>query len=308
MVPAALAALAAAGAGSIAGTSLDDALDQIAASGMLLTDGLVFLVPRARGLAALAAGRLDDARAHLSEAIGVAGAIGADAEGARARLDLARALSTAGEVAAATEQARGVADRATTLGMAPLATAANVLLDELGDVAVPPRSAPATATAVILFTDLVGSTDLTERVGDAAYRAIADRLDAELRTLVETCGGEAIPGIRLGDGLVALFASARGALEFAAGAHRSALALDLSLRVGVHAGDMIRAGDVVSGGAVNVAARVCDSAEPGETLVSETVRALARTSAEVFFHDRGEHRLKGVTDPHHLYAVRSGDR
>jgi class 3 adenylate cyclase len=161
---------------------------------------------------------------------------------------------------------------------------------------------------VILFTDLVGSTDLTERVGDAAYRSMADRLDAELRTLVDACGGEAVPGIRLGDGLVALFSSARGALEFAAGAHRSAAALDLSLRVGVHAGDMIRAGDVVSGGAVNVAARVCDSAGAGETLVSETVRALARTSADVSFDDRGEHRLKGVSDPHHLYTVHPADR
>ena len=307
MVPAALAALAAAGAGSIAETPLEDALDQIAASGMLLTDGLLFLVPRARGLAAMAAGRLDDARTHLSEAIGVAQAIGADAEGARARLDLARALSAAGEVAAATEQARGVADRATALGMAPLATAANVLLDELGHVAVPPRSVPATATAVILFTDLVGSTDLNERVGDAAYRSMADRLDAQLRTLVDACGGDAVPGIRLGDGLLALFSSARGALEFAAGAHRSAAALELALRVGVHAGDMIRAGDIVSGGAVNVAARICDSAEPRETLVSETVRALARTSAGVSFDDRGEHRLKGVEDPHHLYAVHPGD-
>jgi class 3 adenylate cyclase len=179
------------------------------------------------------------------------------------------------------------------------------LIGELSSRTTTPRPAPVPSTAVILFTDLVGSTDLNERLGDAAYRVMADRLDVELRELVTSCGGETVPGIRLGDGLLALFASANGALEFADGAHRSASALDVSLRIGVHAGDMLRAGDVVSGGAVNIAARICEAAGAGETFVSDIVRALARTSVAGTFEDRGLHRLKGVSDEHRLYAARS---
>jgi len=59
----------------------------------------------------------------------------------------------------------------------------------------------------------------------------------------------------------------------------------------------------VYGGAVNIAARVCALAEPGEILVSGTVRDLARTSAGVGFADRGEHALKGVAEAMRVYAV-----
>ena len=59
-------------------------------------------------------------------------------------------------------------------------------------------------------------------------------------------------------------------------------------------------------GAVNIAARISALSAPGEVLVSDTVRGLARTSANVAFDDRGEHTLKGVADPHHLFAVRGG--
>jgi class 3 adenylate cyclase len=305
MVPAVVAALAERGACDVPDESLDAALARIADQGMLLTDGFLFLVPRARGLAAMAAGRLDDARALLSDAVQIARTIGADAEGARAGLDLARALAATGQVGAAVEEARTAADVAARAGMRPLAAAATTLIGDLSSMPTAPRPAPVPSTAVILFTDLVGSTDLNERLGDAAYRVMADRLDVELRELVTSCGGETVPGIRLGDGLLALFASANGALEFADGAHRSASALEVSLRIGVHAGDMLRAGDVVSGGAVNIAARVCEAAGAGETFVSDTVRALARTSVAGTFEDRGLHRLKGVSDEHRLYAARS---
>lgn len=66
---------------------------------------------------------------------------------------------------------------------------------------------------------------------------------------------------------------------------------------------MIRSANNVYGGAVNIAARVRSQAAAGETLVSETVRSLARTSAGTEFADHGLHQLKGITDPHRLYAV-----
>jgi class 3 adenylate cyclase len=66
---------------------------------------------------------------------------------------------------------------------------------------------------------------------------------------------------------------------------------------------VIRSATRVYGGTVNIAARVCSHAAPGETLVSETVRSLARTSATTEFADNGLHQLKGITEPHRLYAI-----
>ena len=79
----------------------------------------------------------------------------------------------------------------------------------------------------------------------------------------------------------------------------------LGLHLGLHAGDVIREGDNVFGGAVNIAARICAASAPGEILVSETVRSLARTSAGVAFEDSGQHALKGVADAQRLFAVKA---
>ncbi|MCH8066778.1 MAG: adenylate/guanylate cyclase domain-containing protein [Chloroflexi bacterium] len=79
----------------------------------------------------------------------------------------------------------------------------------------------------------------------------------------------------------------------------------LPLHLGIHAGDVVREGNNVHGGAVQVAARVQSVAAPGEILVSATVRDLARTSAGVEFEDRGEHELKGIAEPQRLFAVRA---
>jgi adenylate cyclase len=80
----------------------------------------------------------------------------------------------------------------------------------------------------------------------------------------------------------------------------------LRLHLGIHAGDVIREGNNVYGGAVNIAARIAAASEPGEVLVSDTVRSLGRTSAGVTFDDRGEHELKGVGEPQRLFVVRGG--
>ena len=62
----------------------------------------------------------------------------------------------------------------------------------------------------------------------------------------------------------------------------------------------------VFGGTVNIASRISGLSAPGEVLLSDVVRALARTSASVTFEDRGEHVLKGVGEPQRVYAVRKG--
>ena len=78
----------------------------------------------------------------------------------------------------------------------------------------------------------------------------------------------------------------------------------LSWYLGIHAGDVIREQNNVFGGAVNIASRISALSAPGEVLVSDVVRALARTSAGVTFEDRGEHALKGVGEPQRVWAVR----
>ena len=72
----------------------------------------------------------------------------------------------------------------------------------------------------------------------------------------------------------------------------------------MHAGDVIREGKNVFGGAVNIAARIAAYSTPGEILVSDTIRSLARTSTTVLFDDRGDHILKGIADPQRLFVIR----
>ena len=184
-------------------------------------------------------------------------------------------------------------------------------------------------TAIILFADIADSTALTERMGDAAFRDRARELDESLRKAISSNGGTAIEGKLLGDGVLAVFGAAREAISCAIAIHAIAgsggkgrgsgsdpppgplpkregeVQPALMLHVGIHAGDVIREEGNVYGGAVNIAARVASEAAAGETLVSGTVRDLARTSAGVSFEDRGERALKGVSEPVRVWAVRS---
>lgn len=160
-------------------------------------------------------------------------------------------------------------------------------------------------TAIILFADIADSTALTERLGDAAFREKARELDDVLRRVIAANGGQPVEGKLLGDGVLATFGAAREAIAAATDMHREVEYRGLQLHVGIHAGDVIREEDNVYGGAVNIASRVSGEAAPGETLVSQTVRDLARTSAGVSFTDRGERDLKGVSEPVRLFAVRS---
>ena len=160
--------------------------------------------------------------------------------------------------------------------------------------------------AVILFADIVESTSLTEQFGDTAFRAKARELDASLRSVIRECAGTPVEGKVLGDGVLAVFTSARQAIECALRCNTASEPAGLQLHLGIHAGDVIREGNNVYGGAVNIAARIAGVSAPGDVLVSDTVRGLARTSAGVAFDDRGEQTLKGIAEPQRLFAVRGG--
>jgi class 3 adenylate cyclase len=184
--------------------------------------------------------------------------------------------------------------------------AAGVIDEFLREGEEPGRVPPglSSGTAVILFADIVDSTALTERMGDTAFREKARGLDGAMRLAIRDNGGTAVEGKTLGDGVLAVFTSAKQAISCAQACHEAAGAAALSLHVGIHAGDVIREADNVYGGAVNIAARVAAASAAGETLVSGTVRELARTSAGVTFEDRGEQALKGIDDPVGVWAVR----
>jgi class 3 adenylate cyclase len=170
-----------------------------------------------------------------------------------------------------------------------------------------PPSAPtgdAHGTAIILFTDIVDSTALTERMGDAAFRAASRTLDDRVRAAIREAGGTPVEGKVLGDGVMGVFTSAAQAIEAARRCVELSAGVELPLHIGLHAGDVIREKDNVYGGAVNIASRICGLCAPGEILVSATIRELARTSAGVTFDDRGERALKGIDDAVRVFAVR----
>jgi len=163
-------------------------------------------------------------------------------------------------------------------------------------------------TAVILFADIADSTALTERLGDAAFRAKARELADALRKAIRECGGTPVEGPTLGDGVLAAFTSAREAIEAAVRCRDEGSHAGLPLHVGLHAGDVMREKDPdgranVYGGAVNIAARIAGASAAGEVLVSDIVRGLARTSAGVTFEDCGERELKGIGEPVRVWAV-----
>ena len=164
----------------------------------------------------------------------------------------------------------------------------------------------ATATAVILFTDIVSSTALTERMGDAAFR------DASRRAGCGAAGGDTGCRRRCQSRAVArrrgpgdVFTSAAQAIDGARRCLALSAASELGLHIGLHAGDVIREDNNVYGGAVNIASRICGLSAPGEILVSDVVRGMARSSAGVEFEDRGEQEMKGVGEPVRVFAVRA---
>lgn len=156
---------------------------------------------------------------------------------------------------------------------------------------------------VILFTDVVGSTALTEAIGDEAFRRRADALDASVRAAVRSEGGAPIEGKRLGDGLLAVFTSGRAAIDAAIMCRQVAREQAMELHIGLHAADVIYQGVDITGGGVNVAARICEQSLPNEILVSDVVRGLVRTSSRATFGDARLLSLKGIAEEQRVFPV-----
>ncbi len=151
----------------------------------------------------------------------------------------------------------------------------------------------------LLFTDLVGSTETLARIGDAAWRDVLSRHYEANRAVIERHGGREID--TTGDGMLAMFSAPAPAVRCAGGLRSSAFKEALHVRVGVHVGEVELVGGQVRGLAVHEAARIMAAAGSDEILVSEAVRLFAGASGLTFV-DRGEHELKGLPEPHRLFA------
>ncbi len=155
--------------------------------------------------------------------------------------------------------------------------------------------------ATVLFTDIVGSTERAGQIGDAAWRALLDEHDAVAARAVQSAGGSLVK--TTGDGVLATFAGPSHAMVAVRELQESAVLLGVSIRAGVHTGEIERRADDIGGIGVHIAARLADMASSGEVLVSRTTRDLA-VGSKIEFDDRGTHALKGVPEPWQVFAAR----
>lgn len=152
----------------------------------------------------------------------------------------------------------------------------------------------------VLFTDVVASTELLERIGDAAYRQLRSDHERSIRLAVETAGGRLMTVT--GDGTFSVFVSPTAAVRCAAAICRNAEDAGIAVRAGIHTGELEHDAMNVTGLTVHIGARVGAAAGPGQVLVSRTVRDLVAGSGLTFV-SHGDERLKGVTGTWELFAV-----
>ena len=197
-----------------------DLLVEIEARGGVLITGCTTLAARSLGVAQDLLGDEDAAVATLTRAIGIAERLRAAPELARAQTDLAVIHLRRHE----TRRALQLLDAATAtfrrLGMEPEAARAALLAGTGTTEPPPPDTAEEPATSIILFTDVVESTRLTEELGAAHYRNRARAVERAVTGAIMANGGTVVTGISLGDGFIGLFPTVGQALDAATALHR----------------------------------------------------------------------------------------
>jgi class 3 adenylate cyclase len=154
--------------------------------------------------------------------------------------------------------------------------------------------------ATVLFTDIVASTEQLSTVGDNAWRRILDDHDTTVQHAVAAHRGRIIKG--LGDGILATFDGPARAVRCAIAIRDAIGERGITMRAGLHTGEIeLRNGDV-AGIAVVIASRVAALAGPGQILASRTVVDLTAGSG-IVFEPRGDHQLKGVPGDWPIFAT-----
>ncbi|MBI3636297.1 MAG: adenylate/guanylate cyclase domain-containing protein [Candidatus Rokubacteria bacterium] len=163
-------------------------------------------------------------------------------------------------------------------------------------------------TVTILFSDIRGFTDYTSQHGDAAAFEVLRQHDEIVRSLLATFGGQVVK--TQGDSFMVSFAASRGAILCAVAIQRAlaqAVRRDGGTRIGVGIG--ITTGEPIQqdgdffGTSVNLAARICAAAGPGQILIAESTRHVAGRIDDAPYLDRGFHELKGFPESQRLFEV-----
>jgi len=188
----------------------------------------------------------------------------------------------------------------------PWAGDAGAVAGEIEEFVTGQRAAPAIEServlATVMFVDLVGSTERAATLGDRRWRDLLERYYATVAAQLERFRGRQIK--TTGDGVLACFDGPGRAIRCAQSIATAVGQLGLEARVGLHTGECELLGDDVGGIAVHIGARIMALAEPGEVLLSSTVKDLVAGSG-IAFRDNGSHVLRGVPGEWHLYAAES---
>jgi pimeloyl-ACP methyl ester carboxylesterase len=162
-------------------------------------------------------------------------------------------------------------------------------------------SEPERALATVLFTDIVGSTDMVSSLGDQRWRDLIDRHNSVVRAEVAKWRGSEVN--TTGDGFLATFDSPAGAIHCAQRITEIVKPLGIEVRCGIHTGELEIMENDVAGLAVHIGARIAGLAGPSEVLVSRTVKDLVAGTG-ISFESRGLHTLKGIPDEWQVFEVR----
>jgi class 3 adenylate cyclase len=165
------------------------------------------------------------------------------------------------------------------------------------------RVTPAGALRTVLFTDLVGHTEMMSRLGDERGRAVLREHESITRNVLKQHGGTEVK--TMGDGFMASFGSVTKAVECAIALQRAFAEREgepLAVRVGLNAGEPIEEDGDLFGATVILASRIAAKADGGEILVADTVRGLC-SGKGFLFADRGEFVAKGIEEPVRVYEV-----
>jgi class 3 adenylate cyclase len=152
----------------------------------------------------------------------------------------------------------------------------------------------------VLFTDIVGSTDIAARIGDGRWHTLLASHNDSVRRALDRFQGIEVK--TTGDGYLARFDAPARALACAQAMRTIAASFDLQIRAAVHTGEVEVVGDDIRGLAVHLASRLLALAGPGEILASATTRDLVDGSG-LAFEDRGPHELKGIVGARQVFAL-----
>ncbi len=176
------------------------------------------------------------------------------------------------------------------------------ILDEMEHFITGKTSAPSVerVLATVVFTDIVGSTERAQTLGDRAWGDLQDLHDKAVRKELERFGGNEVKWT--GDGFLASFDRPARAIQCALSIVSTVRALGIEVRAGIHTGEVDFVKNDIRGIAVHIASRVADLANGGDVVVSRTVKDLVAGSG-IAFQDYGTHELKGVPDQWKLFRA-----